>query len=146
MACHISIRLFYLLLVCVWTKNADSFGFCSNHVNIRKHRLSMSMNEKLIGIILVDHGSRRSDANDMLIQIAQKYKAFTEFSIVEPAHMELVEPSISTGKHVVEDIPSLMTDAARLHNGVTFTITEPLGVQKSEKSMDVETNFVDKFY
>lgn len=72
-------------------------------------------------------------------------------NIVEPAHMELSEPSILTaykncvaqgaveiichpyflskGRHVQEDIPTLLSEAARLHPGTKYTITDPLGMQ-----------------
>ena len=69
--------------------------------------------------------------------------------IVEPAHMELAEPSILTafercvaqgatniichpyflshGKHVFEDVPKLVADAASGFPHVTWTLTAPLG-------------------
>lgn len=73
-----------------------------------------------------------------------------QYEIVEPAHMEMVEPSISTafrkcvdqgathiichpfflarGKHVQEDIPQLMSAAAKEFPSTTFKIAEPLGL------------------
>ncbi|MGC4032896.1 MAG: CbiX/SirB N-terminal domain-containing protein [Tepidisphaeraceae bacterium] len=49
-------------------------------------------------IVIVDHGSRRIESNRMLEEVANLFgKRFgNEFSIVEPAHMELCEPSIAT--------------------------------------------------
>ena len=107
-----------------------------------------------VAVILVDHGSRKSEANNMLIEVASKYKALYNIEIVEAAHMELAEPSISTafkkcvdqgakriichpfflsrGRHVQEDIPEMMRMAAAEHSGVhelEYSITEPLGVQ-----------------
>ena len=50
------------------------------------------------GIIIVDHGSRRDESNKMLEQVAELFaRRFSEkYDIVEPAHMELAEPSIAT--------------------------------------------------
>src|SRR5687767_6292475 len=88
------------------------------------------------GIIIVDHGSRRDESNRMLEEIAGLFaRRFGElYEIVEPAHMELAEPSIATayarcvergaervvvcpfflgpGKHWQFDIPRLTADAA----------------------------------
>jgi len=88
------------------------------------------------GIIIVDHGSRRDESNKMLEQVAELFgRRFSEkYDIVEPAHMELAEPSIATayarcagrgagrivvipfflgpGKHWTQDIPRLTADAA----------------------------------
>ena len=50
--------------------------------------------DALTGIIIVDHGSRKKDSNDMLIEFVQLFKHTAGARIVEPAHMELAEPSI----------------------------------------------------
>ena len=82
-----------------------------------------------LGIILVDHGSRRAESNDMLLDVVRNFAESSGLSIVEPAHMELAEPSIATafarcvkrgattvlvfpyfllpGRHWNEDIPRL---------------------------------------
>ncbi len=109
------------------------------------------------GIILVDHGSRRAESNDLLIHVANLYRAFTRqdkpqdsWPVVEPAHMELAEPSIaaafdkcvaqgaktivvmpyflSPGKHWFKDIPDLTATAAQKHSGVSFLVAAPLGL------------------
>ncbi len=103
------------------------------------------------GIIIVDHGSRRGESNQMLEQVAAAFAArFPQFPIVEPAHMELVEPSIATayakcaqrgartvivcpfflgpGKHWTTDIPSLTAAAAKAHPGTKYHVTPPLGI------------------
>jgi sirohydrochlorin ferrochelatase len=107
--------------------------------------------DKKVAFIIVDHGSRKAEANDMLLEIVRKYKAQYNVDIVEGAHMELAEPSISTafrrcveqgaerivchpfflsrGRHVQEDIPGLLKAAADEHptTPIHYTITEPLG-------------------
>src|SRR6187551_3044467 len=99
----------------------------------------MSAPQKL-GIILVDHGSRREESNDMLHDVVRNFAESSGRPIVEPAHMELAEPSIATafarcvergattvvvfpyfllpGRHWSEDIPRLAAAAAGQHPGV----------------------------
>ncbi|KAL4379087.1 hypothetical protein GQ457_02G011960 [Hibiscus cannabinus] len=104
------------------------------------------------GIIIVDHGSRRKESNLMLNEFVAMFREKTGYPIVEPAHMELAEPSISDafglcvergadrvivspfflfpGRHWYQDIPSLTADAAKDHPGVSFMITAPLGLHE----------------
>ncbi|CAM9100957.1 unnamed protein product [Ectocarpus fasciculatus] len=105
-----------------------------------------------VGVIVCDHGSRRENANTMLFEVAERYRSFSGFEIVEAAHMELAEPSIekafdrcvaagaqkvvlhpfflSPGRHVTSDIPALMVAAAKRHPGVAWVVSEPLGLQE----------------
>ncbi len=106
----------------------------------------------ITGIIIVDHGSRRDESNRMLEDVAALFATrFAErFEIVEPAHMELAEPSIATayarcvargatrvvvcpfflgpGKHWTSDIPRLTFEAARQHPQTTYHVSQPLGI------------------
>ena len=92
------------------------------------------------GIVIVDHGSRVAESNDMLLRVVELFKARTDYAIVEPAHMELAEPTIGQafarcvergarliivhpffllpGRHWREDIPRLTREAAAQHAGV----------------------------
>lgn len=104
------------------------------------------------GIIIVDHGSRLDESNRMLEQLAELFAdRFKEkYSIVEPAHMELAEPSIATayercakrgakrivvcpfflgpGKHWTQDIPRLTAEAAANFPGTQYHVTPTLGI------------------
>ncbi len=104
------------------------------------------------GIIIVDHGSRRAESNRMLEEVARLFAGrFSEmYDIVEPAHMELSEPSIATayarcvqsgasrvivcpfflgpGKHWTSDIPRLTAEAAAGFPHTRFHITQTLGI------------------
>ncbi|NIL95617.1 MAG: cobalamin biosynthesis protein CbiX [Planctomycetales bacterium] len=103
-----------------------------------------------IGIIIVDHGSRRAQSNAMLLEVVAMFRRETDYKIVEPAHMELAEPSIETafdrcvqqgaslvvvhpyfllpGRHWDQDIPRLAAAAAERQEGVSFLVTAPLGL------------------
>jgi sirohydrochlorin ferrochelatase len=103
-------------------------------------------------IIIVDHGSRLAESNQMLEAVAAAFaQRFVEkYSIVEPAHMEIAEPSIATayakcvqrgaqrvivcpfflgpGKHWTQDIPRLTADAAKNHPRTTYHVAQTLGL------------------
>ncbi len=103
-------------------------------------------------IIIVDHGSRRAESNLLLEEVARLFgQRFAErYPIVEPAHMELCEPSIAAayarcvergaervvvcpfflgpGKHWTRDIPQLTAAAAAQHPGTRYHVTLPLGI------------------
>src|SRR3954447_7156261 len=104
------------------------------------------------GIIIVDHGSRLAASNEMLEEIAWLFSKRFEYKyeIVEPAHMEIAEPSIATayarcvergatrivvapfflgpGKHWTQDIPRLASEAAAKFPRSTYHITPTLGI------------------
>lgn len=104
------------------------------------------------GIILVDHGSRLPECNSLLVEVAKALaQRFPDrFPIVEPAHMDIAEPSISAaydrcvkrgaihllicpyflgpGKHWTRDIPRLAAAAQAHHSGTTYQITATLGL------------------
>ncbi|MBT8469888.1 MAG: cobalamin biosynthesis protein CbiX [Deltaproteobacteria bacterium] len=101
-------------------------------------------------VLLIDHGSRRAAANALLDEVAALVKRrLGPESIVEPAHMEIAEPTIADrfarcveqgatavvvhpfmlapGRHVTEDLPRLVAEAAARHQGVRFSMAAPLG-------------------
>ncbi|EAQ82176.1 CbiX/SirB N-terminal domain-containing protein [Blastopirellula marina] len=113
---------------------------------------SETPNHETIGIVVVDHGSRRAASNDLLLEVVQLFRQTTGRPIVEAAHMELAEPSIaaafarcvaqgaglvivhpyflSPGRHWSEDIPRLAAQAAAQHPGVRHMVTAPLGLHQ----------------
>jgi len=111
---------------------------------------SPSVTDAQTGVIIVDHGSRRAESNDMLLEVVRRFAMDSHYAIIEPAHMELAEPSIATafdrcvargakrvvvmpyfllpGKHWEQDIPHLAAQAASKHPGVQHVVTAPLGL------------------
>ena len=105
---------------------------------------------KSTGIILVDHGSRFAAANDMLDEVAARFRRTSGYKIVEAAHMELAEPNIaqafaacvrqgakriivhpyflSPGRHSTTDIPRMVAEAAAAYPEVICNVTQPLGL------------------
>jgi sirohydrochlorin ferrochelatase len=102
-------------------------------------------------IVLVDHGSRKTAANEALVEIAALVAARAgEHVIVRAAHMELAPPTVAeafdacvaagathvdvmpyflfAGRHATEDIPALAREAASKHPHVTYRVAEPLGI------------------
>jgi sirohydrochlorin ferrochelatase len=103
-----------------------------------------------LGVILVDHGSRRGESNAMLLDVVRDFARSSGMCIVEPAHMELAEPSIATafarcvergaktvvvfpyfllpGRHWSDDIPRLAAAAAENFPGIRYLVTAPFGL------------------
>src|SRR5215212_2432826 len=103
-----------------------------------------------LAVIVVDHGSRREESNALLLDVVRSFVDAMQMPIVEPAHMELAEPSIATafarcvargattvvvfpyfllpGRHWYEDIPRLAAAAAKNHPGVAYLVTAPFGL------------------
>lgn len=113
-------------------------------------RRSQTQKNQVHAFLLIDHGSRRREANALIHEVAERVRhRFDGDSIVEPAHMELAEPSIpqafarcvargattivvhpfmlAPGRHVSEDLPRLVAEAASSHDGVRFVMAAPLG-------------------
>ncbi len=104
------------------------------------------------GIVIVDHGSRRDESNRMLEEVARLFadRFRQTYGIVEPAHMELAEPSIATayarcvergaarvvvcpfflgpGKHWTQDIPRLTREAAEKFPATQYHVAPTLGI------------------
>lgn len=100
-------------------------------------------------ILLVDHGSRRAEANAVLDAVADQLHAREPDCVVRASHMELAQPTLrqafdecvaagadeivvqpyflGPGRHSSDDIPRLVGEAAAAHPGVRVSIAEPLG-------------------
>ncbi len=100
-------------------------------------------------ILLVDHGSRRAEANALLDDVADQVRERTPESIVEIAHLEIAKPDIAEGidacvkkgathivvhpyflgpgRHTAEDIPAQVERAGERHPNVRIRISEALG-------------------
>jgi len=119
-------------------------------VNETCKQLGISLDE--LGVMVVDHGSRREASNAALLEVVKLFKETTPYRLVEPAHMELAEPSITEaftslvdrgakfvavhpyfllpGRHWAEDIPALAAEAAKSHPGIGHIVTSPLGIHE----------------
>ncbi len=105
------------------------------------------------GILIVDHGSVRAEANDMLICMSNLLQTMAGPEVVvRYAHMDLAEPDIrrgftacveagatditvfpymlSPGRHSTADIPRIVAAAASAFPRVTFSVTPAFGVHE----------------
>ncbi len=116
------------------------------------NRLSNQSSAKT-GIVMVDHGSRRDESNQMFLQLVEAFKKSGNFEIVEAAHMELAQPTIAEayascveqgaeqivvhpyflfpGRHWDVDIPNLVARAAKEFPTIPYKITRPLEIHRS---------------
>jgi len=103
-------------------------------------------------IVLIDHGSRRPEANAMLETVAAALRRRVPERIVAVAHMELAPPSLADavaacveagardivvhpyflapGAHATRDIPAQAAEVAARHPGVSIRVSAPLGVHE----------------
>jgi sirohydrochlorin ferrochelatase len=105
------------------------------------------------GILIVDHGSQKREANDMLRSMADLIQTMAGSDVVvRYAHMELAEPTIaagfsscvqggatdvtvfpymlSPGRHSTADIPRMVADVARAFPSVNFSVTPAFGLHE----------------
>jgi sirohydrochlorin ferrochelatase len=100
-------------------------------------------------ILLIAHGSRQAEANADLHSLADKLRERGLYDIVEPAFLELADPTIeqaakrcveqgaervillpyflSAGMHVREDLEDARRRLAEQYPAVRFCLAEPLG-------------------
>jgi sirohydrochlorin ferrochelatase len=104
-------------------------------------------------ILLIDHGSTRHEANEMLACVANLVQVMAgRRAVVRHAHMELADPTIeqgvracidagateivafpymlSPGKHSIGDIPRLVSAAAAAYPEVRVSVTPAFGVHE----------------
>jgi sirohydrochlorin ferrochelatase len=112
-------------------------------------------------ILLIDHGSRRAEANEMLHCMANLVQQLAGPDvIVRPSHMELAEPTVaqgfghcvaagatevialpymvSPGRHSIEHIPAMVAAAARPYPDVEFRVTPAFGVHEKLAELILE--------
>jgi sirohydrochlorin ferrochelatase len=105
------------------------------------------------GILIVDHGSQKREANDMLRLMADLIQTMAGPDvIVRYAHMELADPDIaagfsscvqggatdvtvfpymlSPGRHSTADIPRMVANVARAFPNVSFSVTPAFGLHE----------------
>jgi sirohydrochlorin ferrochelatase len=100
-------------------------------------------------LLLIAHGSRRSEANDDLTFLATQVQARKRFAFVQTAYLELAEPTIAEGGricveqgaervillpyflapgvHARDDMIAARTALAERFPHVEFLLAEPLG-------------------
>jgi len=100
-------------------------------------------------LVLMAHGSRNAQANEDLLELAEKIRGLRRYSMVVPSFLELAEPNIkvacqgcvakgakrvvmlpyflSAGIHMRRDLTGIRDDLARVYADVQFLLAEPLG-------------------
>jgi hypothetical protein len=112
------------------------------------------VDQRKVGVLLMDHGSRNQASNDRLHELAKIYQQnVASHVIVKAAHMELASPTIpealealmlegveeivchpyflsANGRHVSEDIPEIINGAIETLNiQIPVVTTDPVGSQ-----------------
>ena len=101
-------------------------------------------------LLLIDHGSKRKEANDMIFDVVKLLQNLRPELIIVGAHMELASPTIaegiktcvnqgathitaqpfmlSPGRHSTSDIPNLVQEAAKKYPTLTVKTSNHLGI------------------
>ncbi|HEY6088219.1 MAG TPA: CbiX/SirB N-terminal domain-containing protein [Gemmatimonadaceae bacterium] len=105
------------------------------------------------GILIVDHGSQKHEANEMLRAMADLIQSMAGSDVVVRfAHMELAQPDIaagfakcveagandvtvfpymlSPGRHSTSDIPRMVAQVAHQFPKVSFSVTPAFGLHE----------------
>jgi sirohydrochlorin ferrochelatase len=105
------------------------------------------------GILIVDHGSQKREANEMLGSVADLIQRMAGPEVVvRYAHMELAQPDIaagfsscvqsgatdvtvfpymlSPGRHSTADIPRMVANVAKGFPNVSFSVTPAFGLHE----------------
>lgn len=112
----------------------------------------MSPDTAARAVVLIDHGSRRDEANAQLDELATRVATRLPDWIVRIAHLELLPPTLADaidacvaagardivihpffltpGRHASTDIPRLAAESASRHPGVTLRTSGILGLDE----------------
>jgi sirohydrochlorin ferrochelatase len=115
-------------------------------------------------VLLVDHGSRRPEANEQLEALAEKLRTRMPDRLVLTAHLDVLQPDVGAGldacaeagtrevvvhpyflgpgRHTAEDIPRLVAEAAGRHPDMSVRISEPLGLH--DRILDVVVERIER--
>jgi len=122
---------------------------------------------KTTALLLMAHGSRRAEANQELVDLAERLLKLNEYSIIEPCYLELAEPDIvtsgstcvskgatrvlmvpyflSAGVHIRRDLAEARDQLMEKHPEIEFRLGPPLGphefldklVQERVRELDI---------
>jgi sirohydrochlorin ferrochelatase len=105
-------------------------------------------------LLLVSHGSRRTQSNEEVNQVCEQLKEELgeSFDIIDSVFLEIASPSIpegikrcvvagsssvtilpyflAAGRHVTEDIPAIVADASEKYPGVSISLTRHIGASE----------------
>ena len=101
-------------------------------------------------VLLIAHGSRRQEANDELLRVADAVRKRDRYQTVEVAYLEIASPTIpegarrcieqracrvlmlpyflSAGAHVVDDLKRHQRELVSAFPGVSIELCRPLGL------------------
>lgn len=105
----LSFRILQLIDVpCSWSFRRMNLAslFGSGSIPLRKtrkasnrivtmHRPVSNGASKKTAVVIVDHGSRRAEANALLHDVVESFRSRSQMSIVQAAHMEIQKPNIA---------------------------------------------------
>lgn len=102
----------------------------------------------MTGLVIFAHGSSVPEANEAVMRVTASMQAQGGYELVETAFLEPVRPTLgeameklvargasrvvvipyflTLGLHLQRDLPRIVSDLSRIHEGIPITVTEPL--------------------
>lgn len=145
-------------------------GTDSGPISTKEELQNKSKERQKVGILLIDHGSKRASSNLRLEKLARIYaEQAADHHVIKFAHMEIAPPSIedgirafcdegitdvvchpyflSPGRHVLEDIPDLIEDAVATMKSTGGAAADNLNVRTTEpvgSNMELMVGLISK--
>ncbi len=116
---------------------------------MNEHASEINPNKPITAVLLIAHGSRHAPANDDLLRMVARVAERGDYPIVEPAFLELAEPTIdhggarcvergahrvllvpyflSTGVHLLRDLAAARDDLRKRYPQIEFRLGPALG-------------------
>ncbi|MCP3676305.1 MAG: hypothetical protein GY721_01570, partial [Deltaproteobacteria bacterium] len=116
-------------------------------------------------VLILGHGSRRDEANEILRRVAKRLETEGGFGYVQPAFLELAPPNFQEaldimvekgfkeikvmpyflymGNHMRKDLPKAMEKGSLKHPGVSMELTPNIGFH--EKLVDIVIDRIEGY-
>ncbi|KAI8110401.1 hypothetical protein M9435_002076 [Picochlorum sp. BPE23] len=135
-----------------------AFSYINTHGYRNRQHHILNATRRTTGVVVVDHGSKRALANDMLDGVVDLYKTLIEEDMMEEglterdivavqkAHMEIARPSILDAVRVcvqeygAQDIvvaPYFLSKGRHIQEDIPYLVKEAEAIVREESGLDV---------
>eukprot|EP00889_Picochlorum_renovo_P004213 jgi/Picre1/31243/NNA_006597.t1 len=135
-----------------------AFSYINTHGYRNRQQHILNATRRTTGVVVVDHGSKRALANDMLDGVVDLYKTLIEEDMMEEglterdivavqkAHMEIARPSILDAVRVcvqeygAQDIvvaPYFLSKGRHIQEDIPYLVKEAEAIVREESGLDV---------
>ncbi|MEK6531418.1 MAG: precorrin-8X methylmutase [Deltaproteobacteria bacterium] len=128
--------------------------------------LKATQDKKRLAVLLLGHGSRKKEANDILREVAGSIERAGRYGVVLPAFLQMEKPDfreavhileakgfkdiailpyfLYSGAHVQEDLPNEINEAVKKHPDISFRLGACLGFHA--KLVDIAVERIEEMF